>query len=212
MPRCLAGCSLSVILAILIVASGQIRKNCPAHSASAQLTTALPGGDRDPCRCSPLDTDCNLPRLNRHIRRHLSLLTTMVRQVPHVNPYAGPAQDFSQVRPLQDHRPDRPGTRATAQAVRGLAPPATATPGPNPSHSTGCRGGGNGGLAPQAEGPPPSNNTVTGDRRSHQGRKAGTVILVRKLAKRRGLCEGSTAVLCVSQVCQRRGIVGPHGS
>src|SRR6202034_1215295 len=89
MPRCPAGCSLSVILAILIVASGQIRKNCPARCAFAQLTTALPGGDRDLSRCSPLATDCNLPRLNRYITRHLSFLTTMVRQVPHVNPCAG---------------------------------------------------------------------------------------------------------------------------
>src|SRR3984885_10877267 len=90
MPRCPAGCSLSVILAILIVASGQIRKNYPARSAFAQLTTALAGGDRDLSRCSPLDTDCNLPRLNRHITRHLSLLTTMVRQVPRVNPGTDP--------------------------------------------------------------------------------------------------------------------------
>src|SRR5580700_8025710 len=89
-PVAPAGCSLSVILAILIVASGQIRKNCPARCASAQLTTALPGGDRDLSRCSPLGTDCNLPRLNRYITRHLSLLTTMVRQVPRVNPGIGP--------------------------------------------------------------------------------------------------------------------------
>ena len=34
--------SLSVILAILIVASGQIRKNCPAHSASAQVSRSRP--------------------------------------------------------------------------------------------------------------------------------------------------------------------------
>src|ERR1700728_2754045 len=103
MPRCPAGCSLSVILAILIVASGQIRKNCPARCAFAQLTTALPGGDRDLSRCSPLDTDCNLPRLNRHITRHLSLLTTMVRQVPHVNPATGPV--FASARPAKPPRP-----------------------------------------------------------------------------------------------------------
>jgi hypothetical protein len=39
----------------------------------------------------------------------------------------------------------------------------------------------------EAQGANTASNTVTGERRSHQGRKAGTVILVRKLAKRRGL-------------------------
>src|ERR1700728_296616 len=114
MPRCPAGCSLSVILAILIVASGQIRKNCPARCAFAQLTTALPGGDRDLSRCSPLDTDCNLPRLNRYITRHLSFLTTMVRQVPHVNPCAGP----------------HPGLFASAPPASSRTPPAKTPPAP----------------------------------------------------------------------------------
>src|ERR1700728_681629 len=114
MPRCPAGCSLSVILAILIVASGQIRKNCPARCAFAQLTTALPGGDRDLSRCSPLDTDCNLPRLNRYITRHLTVLTTMVRQVPPVNPVADPV--FASARPAKPPRSEAarrpPGGRA----------------------------------------------------------------------------------------------------
>jgi hypothetical protein len=139
-----------VILAILIVASGQIRKNCPARCAFAQLTTALPGGDRDLSRCSPLDTDCNLPRLNRYITRHLTVLTTMVRQVPRVNPSADPVL---QVRGLQEHR-------AKAGRYGGVE---------------GSSGASNTGEY-----------TVTADRRSHQGRKAGTVIPVRMLAKRRG--------------------------
>jgi hypothetical protein len=110
-----------VILAILIVASGQIRKNCPARSAFAQLTTALPGGARHPSRCSPLDTDCNLPRLNGYITRHLSVLTTMVRQVPRVNPAAGPVL---QVRGLQSRRAEGalPGSEGYTEGARATAP------------------------------------------------------------------------------------------
>src|ERR1700722_953851 len=115
MPRWPAGCSLSVILAILIVASGQIRKNCPARSAFVQLTTALPGGDHGPSCCSPLDTDCNLPRLNRYITRHLSVLTTMVRQVPHVNPTSVPVL---QVRRLQSRLQTRRAETASPRTPR----------------------------------------------------------------------------------------------
>src|ERR1035438_700449 len=83
--------SLSVILAILIVASGQIRKNCPARCAGAQVNGAFSDGKRDLNRCSPLDTDCNLPWLNRDITPHFSFLTTIVRQTPHVNPAGVPS-------------------------------------------------------------------------------------------------------------------------
>jgi hypothetical protein len=51
---------------------------------------------------------------------------------------------------------------------------------------------------------------VTADRRSHQGRKPGTVIPVRKLERRRVPKAGSTAI-CVCH-SQRHNIVGPYGS
>jgi hypothetical protein len=175
--------SLSVILAILIVASGQIRKNCPARSASAQLGAAQQrsrGGERSLICCSPLDTDRNLPRLNCDITTHFSFLTTIVRQVPHVNP-AG-----SHIQPHR-HLPLKPAWMA---------------PG-------GHRGRDSTGNALRER-------TARRNRRSHQGRKPGTVIPVRKLASAE-VPKGDRRRICV---CHRRatcrvsdrGIVGPHGS
>jgi hypothetical protein len=55
-------------------------------------------------------------------------------------------------------------------------------------------------------------NTARANRRSHQGRKPGTVVPVRKLASAE-VPEGDLRRFCV---CHRqvsdRGIVGPHGS
>ena len=145
--------SLSVILAILIVASGQIRKNCPARCDCAQLRSAFPVGGRGTSHCSPPDTDCNLPRLNRDITTHFSFLTTMVRQTPHVNPVdATPGQRFHDC----------------------LIPPG-AMPG------TGDAGG---------------EYAMRADRRSHQGRKPGTVRSVRKLASAE-VPEGDLRRFCV---------------
>jgi hypothetical protein len=47
-----------------------------------------------PClsRCSSLDTDCNLPWLNRDIAPHFSFLTTIVRQALRVNPAGAPSR------------------------------------------------------------------------------------------------------------------------
>jgi hypothetical protein len=158
-----------VILAILIVASGQIRKNCPAHSAHPQLGSAFPSGERDPSRCSPLDTDCNLPWLNRDITPHFSFLTTMVRQAAHVNPAGA----------------------TSGQALRSSDFVLSAT-----YETEDVRG----------------EYAMRPDRRSHQGRKPGTVRSVRKLASAE-VSEGDLRRFCV---CHRyasdRGIVGPHGS
>jgi len=161
--------SLSVILAILIVASGQIRKNCPARCAGVQLSNAFPDGGRDHGSCSPLDTGCNLPWLNRDITPHFSFLTTICRQAPPVNPAGAPF----------------------APALRVVAGALGATGG-----SEAKRGG----------------YSITAERRSHQGRKPGTVRSVRKLASAE-VPMGDLRRFCVCHRCASdRGIVGPHGS
>src|ERR1700733_10365139 len=48
-----------------------------------------PGGERCIGCCSPLDTDCNLPWVNRDITTHFSFSTTIMRQAPRVNPTGG---------------------------------------------------------------------------------------------------------------------------
>ena len=170
--------SLSVILAILIVASGQIRKNCPARSAR-RSSTALSGGERCLSCCSPLDTDCNLPWLNRDISPHFSFLTKIVRPVPPVNP----SQPYSP-------------SSLTVFGSPVRAPDAC------------CAGHSAGNVLPE--------HTARRNRRSHHGRKPGTVVPVRKLASAE-VPEGDLRRFCVCHRCAARGvsdrgIVGPHGS
>jgi len=114
----------------------------------------LPRWRARPYRCSPLDTDCNLPWLNRDITPHFSFLTTIVRQAPRVNPAGAPS----------------------VQALRAA---------PGRLSATGGTGDVRGEYA------------MRPDRRSHQGRKPGTVRSVRKLAaprSPRGIYGGSVCV------------------
>jgi hypothetical protein len=81
-----------------------------------------PGGER--CRgcCSPLDTECNLPWLNRDIPPHFSFLTTIVRQAPPVNPVEGPSRRPARRRRRQRNRPQcgKPWAMRCASAQREL--------------------------------------------------------------------------------------------
>ena len=115
-----------------------------------------PGGARRRSGCSPLDTECNLPWLNRDIPAHFSFLTTIVRQAPPVNPAGGPIQ---------------PRYRSIQR----------------------CRTAGWAGIAMRA-------HTARANRRSHQGRKPGTVVPVRKLASAE-VPEGDLRRFCVCHRC-----------
>lgn len=119
-----------------------------------------PGGERALNCCSPLDTDCNLPWLNRDITPHFSFLTTIVRQAPRVNPVGSDIQT-SRWSPPKLRTPDSVGSALRQHRARA-------------------------------------------NRRSHQGRKPGTVIPVRKLASAE-VPEGDLRRFCV---CHRRAIRG----
>jgi hypothetical protein len=107
-----------------------------------------PGGARRRSDCSPLDTECNLPWLNRDIPAHFSFLTTIVRQSPLVNPAGEP------LRPV------------CAASVEGRTAHGAGKAWPAHGRYAGCATG---------------ERTARANRRSHQGRKPGTVIPVRKL-------------------------------
>src|SRR6516162_504951 len=84
------GCSADrrhsqLVFRYLSARRAKIREYCPVRRIYAQFRRVSPGGERDPRRRSPVDTDGNLPWSNREIRTYLTLYTTIVRSSPSVN-------------------------------------------------------------------------------------------------------------------------------
>jgi hypothetical protein len=131
-----------------------------------------PDGERQRGGCSPLDTECNLPWLNRDIPAHFSFLTTIVRQRPLVNPAGEPLGPVC----AASAEARTPHGAGKTWPVRGL------------SMGSAMR-----------------ERTARANRRSHQGRKPGTVIPVRKLEDAE-VPEGDLRRFCV---CHGRVAHGP---